>query len=663
MLVPLSWLKEIVKLTEKTETIAERLLLSGTKVEEINKVGKEVVFNLEITPNRPDTLSILGVAREAAALFGKELNYPATETILPLKIKHGAVDFKVSDKKLCPYYSIVKLTNIKLESSPGWIKDYLKLASVRPINNIVDITNFVMLELGQPMHAFDAKKIVGKLVLRGAKEGEAVRTLDSVERKLKKGTIIIEDSEKLIDLAGLMGGENSEIDDKTTEIILMVPIYDPVIIRKTSLYTNLRTEASNRFEKKLDPNMHVFAINRVIKLLTEITGATQETKITSVGYPVKNRMVELDQRLVRDILGINLETRDIINLLSPLEFKIKVSSFKDNVLEVEIPSFRTDVTISEDLLEEIARIYGYNNFPRTLPIGSIPVQAENFATDNENYIRNYLLNCNFSESTGYSLVSEKDLKSLALEAKDALKVLYPTSSDFVFLRPSLFINSLKAISTNKLQKQVSFFEIAKEFHPEIDLKTKLPMQKTSLTLMTTENYSYLKGVIDNLQAKFDLKLSEKIIMNTSYWGRAVEYSEGKEVIAVVGQLSSSVCKNFGISQEVNAAWVNYEAVTKLALKNSFVPLPKFPAVIEDISFFINKETLIGAIIRNIKSLDTLISEVEVFDTIIREGKKSVSVRINYLSNTRTLTNSEVSKVRKKIESSLERKFGAEIRRE
>src|SRR3989304_23745 len=366
MLVPLSWLEEFVRISVRPEKLAEKLLFSGTKVEEISKINGETVLNLEITPNRPDTLSIYGVAREVAALLGEDLKEPDAD-LIAAEPSRKPLALKISDKKLCPAYSVVALGGVFVKESPDWMKDYLVAAGVRSINNVVDVTNFVMLELGQPMHAFDTGKIGVNLTLRGAKKGEKVTTLDSIQRELPEGAIIIEDSEKLVDLAGLMGGENSEVDENTKEILLLVPLYDPVAIRKASLFTNLRTEASNRFEKKLDPTMHPTAARRAVKLLIENANARLTSQITSFGAIILPKTLEFNLSLVKEVLGITLSTEDLINLLTPLGFRLQASPLHEESLSVSVPAHRTDIIIPEDILEEIGRTFGYNNFPKTLP--------------------------------------------------------------------------------------------------------------------------------------------------------------------------------------------------------------------------------------------------------------------------------------------------------
>ena len=267
MLAPISWLKEYVDFEVSIEKLADDLLCSGTKVEKVLTKEGEKIFDLEITPNRADCLGIIGIAREIAALYNLKLNIPKHFGEARVESRNKSINFQIKNKSLCPYYTIGVIDNLKVGDSPEWLKKRLRQVGIRSLNNIVDITNYVMIETGQPMHAFDYHKIKGGMILRGAKNEEKVKTLDGVERRLNRGAIIIEDSEKLIDLAGLMGGKDSEVDKNTETIFLHVPLYNRTAIRKTSNFVNLRSEASNRFEKELDPNAHRYAFERALHLL------------------------------------------------------------------------------------------------------------------------------------------------------------------------------------------------------------------------------------------------------------------------------------------------------------------------------------------------------------------------------------------------------------
>ncbi len=659
MLVPLAWLKEYVKVNVTPAKLAERLLLAGTKVEEISKTAGHIVFNLEITPNRPDTLSIYGVAREVSAIFDEDLHDIDTDLLRNLPIKGTKPTIKVVDKKLCPFYSLVRLNNVTVIDSPDWLKDYLIAAGIRPINNLVDITNFVMLELGQPMHAFDADKISGQLTMRASYKGEKVRTLDSVERILPEGAIIIEDTEKLVDLAGLMGGENSEVDSHTKNVLLHVPVYEPVAIRKTSLTTGLRTEASGRFEKKLDPNLHPIALKRAVKLYSELANSQSISPINTVGYPAALKSLDFPTGQVKNILGLDLKVSDVINILSPLGFLVKPSLQEDN-LSIQIPSHRQDVAIAEDILEEIGRIYGYNNFPKSLPCGSIPLQKETFQPSNYDLLRQEVLKAGFSELTGYTLVPEKDLANFEIPKDKAVRVMHPTSSDFEYLRPTLLINLLKAVETNQGQvENLAFFEIAKEFHTEIDPATKLPRQNTTLGLTSTKSYREIKGVVETILSAFDLKLTQ--VPAEDQLGSGVDYLFGKRLVAKVATLREGLVKKYQINSIVNSAWIDYDFFEKLPVIKKYQPEAKFPPIIEDISLFLPKQVTTAEIVEFLTHLDPQLAQVEFLDAFSKDGQPSITLRLQYQNPDKTLTDKDAKSLREKVKKALKVHFKVTIR--
>lgn len=663
MLLPLFVLEDYIDINISPKKLAEKLLLSGTKVEEINKIKGKTVFNLEITPNRADTLSFYGIARELAAILNLELKEPETDLLINMKLPNNKVGFKVLEKKLCPFYSIVKLNNITIKDSPKWVQETLILSGIRPLNNVIDTTNLVMLELGAPMHAFDAKKIKGVAKLRSSKKGEKLTTLDSVERELPEGSIIIEDEEKLIDLAGLMGGKNSEIDETTKEVILLVPFYNCDAIRKTSIFTGLRSEASNRFEKNLDPNSHLLAINRAIKLLVEHANARFASQITSVEVKQERKTFNFDLNLVKNILGIDLPKEEIINLLSSLGFMVNDQPFEETILTIKVPFFRPDVNSPEDILEEIGRIYGYNNFPKSFPSGQIPIQKEVFEQDRENQAREYLISKGFLETTGYSLVSQVDLEKINHPLANVAQVLHPTSLDFVFLRPSLIINLLKALMVNKNRNNLGFFEMAKEFKKEIDPKTNLPFQKTALAFGSYRSFGDLKAITEKLLSSYDLQFDILAIAPDNLWEFGTEYYFKKQIVAKVGYLRKQILKNFELEKNATFSWVNFELLSKQENKQSFKPNPKFPSVFEDISFFIKEKNRGGEIIKFINNFDKLIFETSILDTFLKNSNLSLTVRIEFNHPKKTLTSNEVNQVRFRLEKALVKKFKINIRKD
>ncbi len=354
---------------------------------------------------------------------------------------------------------------------------------------------------------------------------------------------------------------------------------------------------------------------------------------------------------------------DIVNLLSSLGFMVNSQPLEEGGLLIKIPSHRPDVNLPEDILEEIGRIYGYNNFPRTLPQGEIPIQKELFESDKEALTREYLLRSGFSETTGYSLVSEADLKAIFFQPNDALAVLHPTSSDFIFLRPSLLINLLKAAQINQTRSKIAFFEIAKEFAKEIDSKTKLPGQKEALAFISNEGFGKNKSVAETLLNKFELNLKQSPSTETKLFSFGTDYKDGAKTVAKIGLITKGVLDKFEIRNSLVYVWVDFEYLSQAELKVSYRQLPKFPSVVEDISFYTPKKDLAGEIIKFIESYNKLITTVESTDAFEQEGKLSLTLRLKFRSETKTLTSSEVATVRKKLEKDLVKRFKINIRKE
>ncbi|MDP2671404.1 MAG: phenylalanine--tRNA ligase subunit beta [bacterium] len=654
MLAPLSWLKEYTKITTSPEKLAEKLLLSGTKVEEIQKANGETVFNLEITSNRPDTLSIYGVAREIAVVTKQDLLALETEFLLPPKKLGAAPSLKILDKKLCPYYTYGLIENISIGPSPTWLAERLKLVGIRPLNNVVDVTNYVMHETGQPMHAFDFDKVEGEIFLRAAKEGESVKTLDGIERKLKAGSIIIEDSKKLIDLAGIMGGENSEIDEGTKRVFLHVPIYDPVAIRRTSQNLGLRTEASNRFEKKLDPAGHLRAFERAVKLLNETTGATLASEPKSL-VPEKETKISFNLLEVEKNLGIEIKTTAIVNILSSLGFQVSEDPFKEETLNVIVPSWRTDIEQSIDLVEEIGRIWGYNFFPKALPRGEPPTHPDAFEFDWEGCLVERFKASGYNQTMTYTLLSPSKLKQAKFDLSEVLKVDNPMSEDFEYLRPSLLPELFAAVEKNqRSEKEISFFEIGRVFASG----EALPNQPKILSFVTTNSFLKAKGALKDLLN--NAGQSTERLTKDGIFSSKVSFEIGKMLVSEVGSVNADILKNFEIGSPLIGGTVYLENLARLPFSYHYEALEKFPPIIEDLSMFISKEVPAGEVLKVIRS-NNLIKEVEVFDIFEEKERKSVAVRITYQAKDRTLTDQEVSKVRKQLSRKLEKSLQAKIR--
>lgn len=666
MRLPLSWIRDFVDEEIEPEKLAELLTLSGTKVDEILSEGEDTAFEFEITPNRADCFSVYGVAREIAALTDQELKPLETQLHYVEGEPKHTVSLTPKAKDLVLSYALGVFENITITQSPEKIRDRLRKAGMRPIDSVVDVTNYVMLETGQPNHAFDYDKITDhRMTLRASQKGESVTTLDNVKRTLPEGSIIIEDSEKLIDLAGLMGGQNTEIDKSTTKVALLVPIYHPVKIRRTSLATGLRTEASSRFEKNLDPPMVKDAFYRIARLLFETSGARLSSEVTIFHQdPVELRTIEVTLTQIEEYLGITVLGEDLVNYLTPLGFLVKhLPQEASDKFAITAPSWRKDVVLPVDVIEEVARLYGYNNFAKTLPSGELPTHRDNFTPDWERIVKEYLVSLGLTEVAGYTLLSETLIRKALFQPEKIVKIINPNSVDFVYLRPSLLPTLLQALSLNlKNYPQVNLFEIGKVFG---ESTKDLPLQDRQLAILSNQDFRSLKGYILALAQKLNLELSFRPLQNPSFEAGGGIYL-GAELVGEIGSLNLQLLTSFDIPNKAAFAHLDFEKLIKMAsLEAKYTPLPKFPEVKEDLAIIVDEKVTTEEILTLIqKTGKPLLQRVAPFDYYtggkIGEGKKSIAFSLAYGAN-KTLTNEEVAKVLAKITKILEKDLKAEIR--
>lgn len=661
MKFPLSWISEYVKLEVSPEKLATDLQFSGTKVESIKKVEDEVIFDFEITPNRADCYGVIGIAREIAAIYGKELILPPVFSETQVSSNTKEIDLKISETKLCPAYSLGIVESVKVDPSPNWIVKRLEKSGLRSLNNVVDITNYVMLETGQPMHAFDLDKISGNMNLRSSHEGETLQTIDGKERKLPKGSIIIEDNEKIIDLAGLMGGKTSQVDENTKNLILHVPIYDPVTIRKTSQFLGLRTEASGRFEKKLDPAGHRFAFERAAKLLKNLADAKSILKIKSAGYPPKRRKVDLPVSLINRILGLDLKISEIKEILERLGFSLKLSDDK-KIFEVEIPTFRTDINEPIDFTEEIGRIYGYNKFPKTLQVYKLPGR-HGLDLDFEIKIKQILSGIGLSEVIGNPLTSYSTLENLGLRSEKYLKVSNRIVSDYEYLRPTLFTSLLEAVSRNsKNFNHYRLFEVGRVFEPKIDAFGLPNQPKKVAVAVVGYDFGHTKGILEALLRKLNIEGLNYLKTKSEIFDfLAIDLFIGKEFLGSAGVFSNQKLPFLEQIDQVSGFELKIELLQKLEKPKKFKPLPKYPTVKENISAFVPDNVSFNQIEASIKKgAGSNLLNLEVLEDTIIDKKRSILLSVEYFDKLETLSKERIEKIRNGVEEELA-KIGVQIR--
>ena len=632
----------------------------------------DALIEFEITSNRPDCRSIIGIAREAAVTLGKELKYP--------EIKVQACDEEMSfeidiQTDLCKRYCGRVVKDVKVGPSPYWMQRKLIEAGMRPISNIVDITNYVMLELGQPLHAFDLDDIkYNKMTVKMAEEGEKFTTLDGVERTLTSDMLVIGNQDKTLDLAGIMGGENSEIKDTTTSIFIEGASFAKENIRATSKKLGLRTEASSRFEKGIDINLAEEAVNRACQLIEELGCGTVLNGMLDY-YPQKEEVQKVTVNPVRinKLLGVNVPMDQFINILESLEFKCNLVS--SEVLELEVPTFRLDITEDADILEEIARIYGYDNIPSASLEGNATAGVK---TDKQKFIDNVKSNsiaCGLNEILTYSFVSPRGVDKINLPANDEkrnfVKIMNPLGEETSVMRTTLIPNMLDVISTNISHKveEVSAFECGNTFIPQEGLP--IETKKYCVGMYGKEvDFFVLKGVIESVLNNVGLKgyeIEPETTNLTFHPGRCAKIVYNNIYIGTFGELHPDVIENYNLGQRVYVAEINIDTVFEnLNLTKSYNPLPKYPSTSRDIALIVKDEVFVKQIEDIIKANgEDLVESYKLFDVYkgaqIEEGHKSIAYSITYRSKDKTLTDEDVAKVHEKILSELSEKLNANLR--
>jgi len=672
--VPDSWLREHLKTKAKVAKIAEYLSLCSQSVEKTTKVDDDWVYEIEVTTNRPDCLSVLGIARELAAILPR-FKIPAKlkqSTVYSLQstVKDGLpLEVKIANPSLCPRFTALIFDDINIKPSPKIVQERLEKSGIRALNNVVDISNYLMLELGQPMHTFDYDKIRGaKMILRESAGGEKITTLDGQTRPLPDGAIIIQDDKgRIIDLCGIMGGENSAVDEKTKRVLLFVQTYDPMKIRRTCQLLSFRTEAAQRFEKGVDPQGVILSMEKAIAMFEKNCGAKVASNLIDIyPNPPKQKKIVLSQEKLNQVMGIKIELPEAKKILESLGFVVKLETGNWK-LETLVPHWRNgDVTIPEDLIEEIARIYGYHNLPSLLPSGEIPQQKKSFTFVWENKVKEALKFWGFSETFNYSMVSESTLVKAEINPAECLKIANPLSEDWIFMRPSLIPSLLEVVTKNQPEtSEIQMFELANVYIPTAS--DKLPNEILMLSgALTGNQFFQVKGIIEALLAELEIthyNFSPYQLKKTFYGKifhpfRTAEITIGQDSLGIVGEINPIILARFGIKGRVVVFDLDFNELVKYATTTKkYTPVLKYPAIIEDLAFIVPPKTLVGEMIQLIKSTSLIIQSVELLDSY----KDTRTFRITYQSEKKTLSDKEIEKIRKKIIDKVRINFKAKLK--
>lgn len=647
----------------------------GTDIKEYLGLN-DTVIEFEITSNRPDCFSIIGLARESAATFRTPFSIPA----VTVKEEGGSIEGKatveIKAPELCSRYAARIVENVKVEPSPRWMQERLKAAGVRPINNIVDITNYVMLEYGQPMHAFDLENLKGhSIIVRKAEPGETMRTLDGQDRDLDPSMLVIADAERPVAVAGVMGGENSEITPGTKTILFESANFNGISVRLTAKKLGMRTEASSRFEKGLDPENVVNAIDRAAQLVEELGAGTVCKGIIDC-YPVKpeKRTITFDPGWINELLGTDISTDTMKEIFKHLEIEVDEASGT-----VTPPSFRPDLECEADLAEEVARFYDYNNIKPTLLEGkAATIGGKTPAQKIVDLIGSTMQSCGLSEIYTYSFTSPKvfDLMNAPADSpiRRAAVISNPLGEDYSIMRTTTVPDMLKVLATNynRRVEEAKLFEISYVYLPKSLPLTELPEEKPVLTIGMYGNVDFydLSGMIEELMAVLGIDSYSLEPMKDDpafHPGRAARLLINNEICGILGEIHPSVAENFDAAQRNYLAMIDINPlVANASLKHEYRQLPKFPAVSRDIAILVDDEVLVRQIEKVIKSkAGKILEEVKLFDVYkgkqVPEGKKSVAYNITFRASDRTLTDDEVSKTMDNIIKALSENLGAQLR--
>lgn len=627
MRLPISWLKEYVTIPFSPKGLAERLLLSGTKVDSIERVHGESVLVLEITSNRPDCLSLIGIAREVATLTGGELTVPH---VPPLKRRShlDKPDIRIERGELVLSMSSVLLDQVTVRQSPEWMRNRLMASGLRPINAVVDATNYVMLETGIPMHAFDMDRLDGTLSIRLAMQGEKITTLDGITHTLPEGSIVIADSAKIVDLAGIMGGENSGIRTQTSRVLLHVPIYHPLRIRRTSKAIGLRTEGSTRYEKNLDLLAPPYVLRKAASLLSQLTGARVASTIQEkVFLPTYPTVIKIAPAFINSLLGKDIPLKQMLSILQHLGF---ATVLHNGILKVTVPSFRRDVMIQEDIVEEIGRIVGYQSLPKTLPEGAIPTPAEMYQPDVAYTVKQASARFGFTEHYGYTLTSGDLQKNLGYVHTVALA--NPKAQEFDTLRSNMLMSLLPAVALNqKYRDTVRLFEYGRVFRAS----GAIPDQTYHIGYVSTgESWASFRGRIDGILSACHVVHTENALKQGS-----IQAADQKALRA------------FGISVQVWYCQLPAEILTEALTRSWRVrPIPIYPPLIHDLTVVIPKSVQAGDAVTAIRqACGEILWDIELLHTFAKSPQKTAyTFRLTYQAPDRTLRESDIAPLEEKM---------------
>jgi phenylalanyl-tRNA synthetase beta chain len=686
MKVLLSWLREHVEVPYSVEELEARLPMLGLGIEGIERLGDDTVIDLEIAANRGDLMSVLGVARELAASARTAVRPPSPRVAEVDEPVSERTQVEVQDTALCPRFTTRMIVDVRVGPSPSWLARRLEACGVRAINNIVDVTNYVMLEMGQPMHAFDYDLLRGgRLVVRPARPGEPLTTLDGVERTLDRQTLVVADAERAAGVAGVIGGGNTEISERTTRVLLEAASWDPAMIRRTSRRLGVRTESSARFERGIDTAGILAVQDRAITLMQEVAGGRLLRGVIDVyPRPLDARTVDLRWPSVRRLLGIEVPEDEGIAILRSLGFSVERRS---GLLHVEVPSFRRDVEREEDLVEEVARHYGYDHIPALMPVEATAQGSVAPSLRVDELVRTTLVRAGLVEALTLSLTNPAALDALHLPSdhpwREMLPLRNPMVEDHTHLRTTLLPGLLSATRANASRgvADIRLFELGRTFHGEasgVAERRRLAILMTGTTQNGTWNlpaeavtigFYHLKGVLEALLDELHVDGGMFSTGRTPWLhpGRTAHLAIDGRVIGTLGELHPDVAAHYDLPVGVCLADVDVEALLDHAqLQRRFVPVPRFPAVRRDVALILPHgmpSAQVVAVIRDAGG--ALLEDITLFDVYegapVPTGQRSLAYALTFRAAERTLAAAEVEARMSAIHDALRARLRAKIR--
>lgn len=659
----------------------------GVPVQELLNLD-DAILDLDVLANRPDALSMLGVAYEVAAILNQPMELPDENLTVDESIEaKDYIDVKIDSIENNPYYGAFIIRDVEIKPAPLWMRNYLMASGIRPINNVVDITNFVLLEYGQPLHAFDYDQFGSKqVVIRQGKVNETMVTLDDQERQLNENNLVITNGKEPVALAGVMGGADSEVTDETTNLLLEAAYFNSASVRHTVKQTGLRSESSTRFEKGVDPNRVKRAGIRACSLLQKYANGKIAGGVVEVDELDKSeKSVTVTTAKINQRLGMELDEKDVASVLSRLQFEF---SKNGEEIIVQVPTRRLDISIFEDILEEVIRIYGYDHLPYTIPQGWVQAGGLTDIQLLQREIKNYLSSAGLMETLTYSLTNEKDAKRFLtsdIEEKPAYSVglAMPMSEEHSHLRLSLIPEMLRVLQHNvaRTQTDLAYYEIGKVFISREEEITNQPIENLHVAGALTGlwhnhpwqqekkpvDFYVAKGIVEGLFAHLELNVTfVQIKMEDMHPGRCAEIRLNGKGIGYVGQVHPLTAKDFDV-KETYVFEIDLESVFAVhQLTPSFTDIPRYPSVTRDIAFILDNDIPAGDVQAVIKEIGApLVKEVSIFDVYqgehMEEGKKSVAYRLLYQDPSRTLKDDEVDASYQEIIEKVNNQFGSYVR--